>query len=104
MTEPLTTAFRGAEGLALFEKRMRCLPEAAAGLKQVVRDNLQWLEANWDSRRWLAGNRFSLADINLYAFLSFGNRVGQPLDAQLQELTGWMQRVGGRPSAEQIAT
>ena len=36
ITENLYNGFRFAEGLALFKDRMRCLPEAAAGLKQIA--------------------------------------------------------------------
>ena len=42
--EPLTNGFRFAEGLPLFEPRMRCLPEAAAGLKAMAQDGLKWLD------------------------------------------------------------
>ena len=44
ITEHLYNGFRYAEGLALFQSRMRVLPEAAEGLKAVVRDKLAWLD------------------------------------------------------------
>ena len=49
--EPLTNGFRFAEGLPLFEPRMRCLPEAAAGLKAVAQDGLKWLDPLIAARR-----------------------------------------------------
>jgi len=96
--EPMANGFRYSEGLALFENRMRCLPEAAAGLKAVAKDGEQWFEDNFTGP-WIAGDRFTLADILLFAFLDFGGQVGQPLDPAFGKLTDWFGRVKARPSA-----
>lgn len=96
--EPLANGFRYAEGLPLFQARMRCLPEAAPGLKLVTRDGLEWLEGQFKGP-WIAGQRFTLADILLFAFLDFGAAVGQPLDPACGKLTEWFGRVKARPSA-----
>jgi glutathione S-transferase len=96
--EPMANGFRYSEGLRLFESRMRVLPEAAPGLKAVARDGLEWLEAHFQGP-WIAGQRFTLADILLFAFLDFGATVGQPLDPANAKLTDWFGRVKARPSA-----
>ena len=96
--EPMANGFRFAEGLPLFENRLRCLPEAAPGLKAIARDGESWLEANFQGP-WLAGARFTLADILLFAFLDFGGMVGQPLDPDLPKLGDWFGRVKARESA-----
>ncbi|WP_068876741.1 MULTISPECIES: glutathione S-transferase family protein [unclassified Phenylobacterium] len=96
--EPMTNGFRFAEGLAMFESRMRCLPEAAPGLKAVAQDGLAWLEANFQGP-WITGGRFTLADILLFSFLDFGAVVGQPLDPKYAKVTDWFARVKARPSA-----
>lgn len=96
--EPMANGFRFAEGLPLFENRMRCLPEAAPGLKAVAQDGLAWLEANFQGP-WIAGGRFTLADILLFAFLDFGAVVGQPLDPKFVKVSDWFARVKARPSA-----
>ncbi len=96
--EPMANGFRYAEGLRLFESRMRVLPEAAPGLKAVARDGLEWLEGHFEGP-WIAGGRFTLADVLLFAFLDFGATVGQPLDPALGKLTAWFERVKARPSA-----
>ncbi len=95
--EPMANGFRFAEGLPLFQGRMRCLPEAAPGLKAIAKDGLEWLEANVQGP-WIAGDRFTLADILLFSFLEFGGAVGQPLPADLPKLNAWMARVKERPS------
>lgn len=95
--EPMANGFRYAEGLGLFQSRMRCLPEAAPGLKAVARDGLEWLEAQFEGP-WIVGDRFTLADVLLYAFLEFGAAVGQPLDPAFAKLTTWFGRVKARPT------
>ena len=99
ITEHLYNGFRYAEGIDLFRSRMRVLPEAAAGLKAIVRDKLAWLDCLLPGRRHLAGDRFTVADIVLYAALDFGGSVGQPLDPDLAHVGAWFARVAARPSA-----
>jgi glutathione S-transferase len=96
--EPMANGFRYGEGLRMFESRMRCLPEASPGLKAIARDGQAWLEGQWTGP-WIAGERFTLADIMLFSFLDFGAVVGQPLDPAFGKLTDWFNRVKERPSA-----
>jgi glutathione S-transferase len=96
---PMTTAFRGSEGLPMFQSRMRCLPEAADGLKACARDGLAAFDALLAGKTWLAGDRFTLADILLYCLTEFGKMVGQPLPEGLANLATWSERVAARPSA-----
>lgn len=96
---PMTTAFRGSEGLPMFQSRMRCLPEAADGLKACARDGLAAFDALLAGKTWLAGDRFTLADILLYCLTEFGKMVAQPLPESLANLAAWSERVAARPSA-----
>lgn len=96
--EPMANGFRFSEGLQLFKDRILTVPEASAGLKSMAKDGETWLEANFKGP-WLAGERFTLADILLFAFIDFGGQVGQPLDPGFKKLTDWFQRVKARPSA-----
>jgi glutathione S-transferase len=98
IVEPMANGFRYAEGLRMFESRMRCLPEAAEGLKTLAREKLAWLDEKIAGREWIVGDRFTLADILLYAFLDFGAQVGQPLAETNHNLHAWMSRVKERPS------
>ena len=98
--EPLVNGFRSAEGLPLFEHRMRCLPEAADGLKACAQDKLEWLDAQMGAREFLAGDRFTLADILLSSFLAFGEQVGQPINRDLKKVSAWFDRCQARPSAQ----
>jgi glutathione S-transferase len=94
--EPLANGYRFDQGLAIFSNRMRCLPEAAAGLKAVARDGLQWFEAHFEGP-WLSGVSFTLADIMLATFVDFGNEIArQPLPLDLRRLQAWLSRVHER--------
>jgi glutathione S-transferase len=96
---PMTAGFRGAEGLPMFQSRLLCLPDAAADLKRLAADGLAQVDRIVGAGPWLAGDRFSLADILLYSFVEFGAMVGQPPDPALTNLAAWLERVAARPSA-----
>lgn len=100
VNEPLVVAFRAAEGLPMFKDRMRCLPEAADGLKASAQDKLEWLDGQLAGRDYLADDRFTLADILLFSFLAFGEQVGQPLNRDLKNLSAWFDRCAARPSTK----
>lgn len=97
--EPMANGFRFSEGLDMFKSRMRCLPEAAPGLKACVQDKLAWLDGRLAGQDYVGGDKFGLADIMLFCFQSFGNAVGQPLDPKFANIGKWFERVAARPSA-----
>ena len=99
IVEPLTAGFRYAEGLKMFESRMRCIPQAADDLKKQAQDKLTWLDGQMAGKTWICGNRFTYADILLYCFIDFGNRVGQPLNPEFKNLPAWFARMKERPAA-----
>lgn len=100
VTTPMTLGFRGAEGRAMFEPRMRVVrAEGSADLKAMAADGLAAIEAELGDREWIAGDRFSLADIALFSFVEFGMMVGQPLADSMPRLAAWRARVAARPSA-----
>ena len=96
--QPSVFGFRGAEGLGIFKDRMRCLPEAAAGMKAVAQDGLAMIDAQLAGRQFVCGDRFTLADILLFCFTSFGAQVGQPADPALANLAAWSARIAARPT------
>ena len=97
--EPMANGFRFSQGLQLFQNRVHCIPQAADDLKAVAREKLSWLDGLMDGKTYVAGDRFTLADVLLYAFVDFGGQVGQPLDPANKNLAAWKERVASRPSA-----
>ncbi len=98
--EPLTNGYRAAEAYERFKDRFRVLPEAADGLKAIAQDNLAWVDQTMGDKPWLCGERFSLADIMLYSFVSFGAKFNQPVDPAKKNITAWFERVKARPSSK----
>ncbi|MBV1887568.1 MAG: glutathione S-transferase family protein [Parvibaculaceae bacterium] len=97
--EPLANGFRFSEGLGLFENRMRCLPDASDGLKACAQDKLEWLDGQLADKTFVAGDRFSLADILLVCFLAFGESVGQPVNTEFKNLGAWLARANAHITA-----
>ncbi len=97
--EPMANGFRYGEGIKLFQNRIKVVPEASAGLKAVAADRLGWLDKQLAGRKYLCGDRFSLADILLFCFVEFFAGVGQPLNPDLKNVGAWFERVKARPSA-----
>lgn len=100
IVEPMLTGFRAAEGFQLFKDRMRLLPQAAADLKTLAQEKIAWLDGLIGGRDFIAGDRFTLADILLYCTLDFGATVGQPINRDNRNIAAWFDRVNTRPSAE----
>ncbi len=100
ITEHMYNGFRYAEGLGLFKDRLYCIPEAADGLKAKAQDGLKWLDGLLEGNDYIAGANVGLADMILYCCMDFAQGVGQPIDAELKNISAWFQRMNSRPSAE----
>jgi glutathione S-transferase len=100
IADPMVTGFRAADRRDMFRSRIP-LVSAAAGeeLKGVARAWLLWLDRQMADRDFICGQRFSLADIMLFAFARFGEGFGQPLPEEAASLRRWYERVAARPSA-----
>jgi len=96
--EPLITGFRYSEGLELFKTRMQTIPEAADGLKSIAQENLAWLNGEMEGKDYICGDRFSLADVMLFCFITFGATVGQSVSEENSNITSWYDRVKERSS------
>ena len=99
IAEPALNGFRFSQGLKLFEKRLRCIPEAADGLKATAQDKLSWLDGLMGSKPFVAGDKLTMADLLLFVMVDFMATVGQPLDPACKNLTAWYGRMKARPSA-----
>ncbi len=98
--EPMANGFRFSQGLPLFQNRIPTAPEAADGLKRIAQDRLLWLDKQLAGRQWVCGDRFTYADIHLFAFLDFGKQVGQPINPEAKTIVAICDRVRDRPTAK----
>ncbi|HEV7692526.1 MAG TPA: glutathione S-transferase family protein [Hyphomonadaceae bacterium] len=99
VVEPMLTGFRSSQGLNFFKDRMRLLPQAADDLKVLAQEKISWLDKLIEGREFIAGPRFTLADILLFCTMDFAATVGQPLNPANANITAWFERIKARPSA-----
>jgi glutathione S-transferase len=97
--EPLAAGFRYAEGLKMFESRIRTIPHAADDLKKLAQEKLAWLDGLMAGKEFVCGSRLTLADVLLFVFLDFGKMVGQPINPELKNVSAHYERMKARPSA-----
>jgi glutathione S-transferase len=97
--EPMANGFRYSDGLKMFESRIHCIPAAAGDLKQIAQEKLTWLDGLMGGRQFICGDRLTLADILLFAFVDFFDGVRQPIDPANTNIVAWRARMKARPSA-----
>jgi glutathione S-transferase len=96
--EPMTLGFRSAEGLEIFKDRYHVIPHAADDLKATVQKNWVWLDQQMAGKTYVCGDRFTLADVQLFAFADFGAMIGQGIPESATNLQAWFARISERPS------
>jgi glutathione S-transferase len=96
---PMVLGFYYGEALDLFKTRFKCYPEQAEAQKEIARTGMRWLDGVMNEP-WLAGDRFTAADICLYCYIDQLCDVGQRIPDELERLNRWFRRLGERPAAE----
>lgn len=99
IVEPMANGFRFSDGLRMFQDRMHCIPAAADDLKAIAQERLTWLDGLIAGRQFICGDRLTLADILLFAFVDFFAGVKQPLNEANTNIMAWYGRMKARPSA-----
>lgn len=73
-------------------------PEAAAEARRLVLERLAWFDAALADRPFLAGERFTIADITAWVSIDLGIPSAFELPDELVCLQRWFQEVSSRPS------
>lgn len=83
-----------------FHKRMRQIPEYAECCREAGWKRLRWLNDHLATNEFLAGDRFTVADITLLCALDFAAVIGEGYDAdEFPNLSRWHEAARARPSA-----
>ena len=98
-TEYMYNGFRFGAGLALFQDRVRCLPDAAEGMQAKGADGLQLADTLLKGKSFLCGSRLTIGDLVLYCCIDFCASAGFKVSPDLTHLHAWLERVSSRPSA-----
>jgi glutathione S-transferase len=85
----------------LFKARLKQFPEYGATQRETVAQQLQWLDAQIGNKPFIAGDRFTIADITAEVAVDFAVQMaGVNLDPALKNLSRWYKSVSSRPSAK----
>ena len=96
---PLVQVFRNTH--AFWQGRIKQVPEFAEVMREHVAGRFEWLNEELGSRPYLAGERFTVADITAMCAIDFGKVSSIRIDpAAHGNLAAWHARVSARPSAK----
>jgi glutathione S-transferase len=85
----------------LFAGRLKQFPDYGAASCEAAQQQLVWLDTQLKGREFIAGPRFTIADIHAMVAIDFGMQMaGLKLDPALKELGRWYKAVSSRPSAK----
>ena len=94
----ITAVFRHLHP-AMAELEVPQVPQWAEANKPKVLVLLDWLNGELASREFIAGDRFSIADITAMVSIDFLKPTGLTVPDALTDLLGWHDRIKARPSA-----
>lgn len=96
---PISQVFRNSH--AFWVGKIKQAPEFADIMREHVALRFDWLDAELANRHYMAGDRFTVADITALCAIDFGKVSSIRLDAAKHpNLAAWHKRVSERPSAK----
>ena len=85
---------------AFFRGRIEQVPEYGAVCKRAAQKRLAWLDAELAGRPFVAGERYSIADITALCAVDFGRVTDIRIQPEHKHLQRWHEEVSARPSAK----
>ena len=95
---PIADSFRQRHDF--FKGRIRQAPEYAEVQRLNATDNLAWLDRELADRRYIAGDRFTIADITAMIAIDFARVSKITITPEQPNLARWHAEVAARPSAK----
>ena len=83
-----------------FKGRVPQVPEYGAVCKEAAVKQLAWLDGELAGRKFIAGDRYSIADITALVGVDFGKVSDIRIAPEHKNLARWHQEVSARPSAK----
>jgi glutathione S-transferase len=95
---PIADSFRQRHDF--FKGRIRQVPDYAEAQRQNAEEALAWLDGELASRRFIAGDRYTIADITAMIAIDFGRVSKITIKPEQKNLARWHAEVSSRPSAK----
>ena len=75
------------------------IPEAGELARNNALQRMSWLDAELSKRQFIAGSRYTIADITAQCALVLGKNTGTPVAQEMGNLGRWFREVSSRPTA-----
>ncbi len=95
---PIADSFRQRHDF--FKGRIRQVPDYAEAQRQNAEDALAWLDGELANRRFIAGDKYTIADITAMIAIDFGRISKITIKPEQKNLARWHAEVSSRPSAK----
>jgi glutathione S-transferase len=83
-----------------FKGRIPQVAEYGEICKNAALKRLEWLDGELANRKFIAGNRYTIADITAMVGIDFGRTTGIKIQENQKNLARWHAEVSSRPSAK----
>jgi glutathione S-transferase len=83
-----------------FKGRIEQVPAFGEASRKVALARMAWLDGELAGREFIAGDRYTIADITALCGIDFGRVTGIRIDPALKHLQRWHEAVSARPSAK----
>ena len=81
--------------------RIPQVPALGEAMKELAVERMGWFDRELGGRDYVAGDRFTVADITALCAIDFGKLSKVRIDAEAQpNLARWYDRVNARPSSK----
>ena len=94
---PIAQTFRNTH--EFFKGRIEQVPGWAEVCRRVAEKRMGWLDSELARREFVAGDRYTIADITALAGLDFGRITNIRIAPEQKNLQRWHEKVSARPSA-----
>lgn len=95
---PITQVFRNSH--PFFKDRIPQVPEYGEVCRKAAEQRLSWLDEVLADRAFVAGARYTIADITALCGIDFGRVSGIRIQPEQKNLARWHAAVSARPSAK----
>ena len=98
VARPIMQTFQNTH--AFFKGRIPQVPEYGEVCRAHATKRLEWIDAELAKREFIAGPRYTIADITLLIGIDFGRVVKIGIQPDQKNLARWYEAVSSRPSAK----